>query len=81
LSLEFPSPGEGELGSRSPPLKSPADAPGVIAALLGRVSAGEIAPSEAQAIANLLEAYRRQSELADIEARLRALEDQANAKR
>jgi hypothetical protein len=32
-------------------------------------------------VAGLLEQYRRQSELADIEARLKALEEAANAKR
>jgi hypothetical protein len=58
-----------------PPLQSPQDAPGVIAGLLVKVAAGEIAPGEAKGIAGLLEAYRRQSELAGIKARLKALED------
>lgn len=57
-----------------PALTSPADAPAVAARLIEAVAVGEIAPSEAQALAGLLEAYRRQSELADLEGRLRALE-------
>ena len=57
-----------------PALTSPADGPRIAAELLGRAAAGDITPSEAQALAALLEVYRKQSELADIEARLRALE-------
>lgn len=64
-----------------PPIQSPADAPAVAARLIEAVAQGEIAPGEAQSLAALLESYRRQSELADIEARLRALEEHANAKR
>ena len=65
-----------------PPIQSPADAPAVAARLIEAVAAGEIAPGEAQSLAALLESYRRQSELADIETRLRALEEQAqHAKR
>lgn len=60
-----------------PPLQSPQDAPAVARALIEAASAGEIAPGEAQGIAGLLESYRRQSELACIEARLQALEDAA----
>jgi hypothetical protein len=60
-----------------PPIQSPADAPLVAARLIEAVAAGEIAPGEAQGLAGLLEAYRRQSELAGIEARLVALEDAA----
>ena len=57
-----------------PALTSPADGPRIAAELLGRAAAGDITPGEAQALVALLEAYRKQSELADIEARLRALE-------
>ena len=58
-----------------PPLASPSDAPAIAAALLAKAAAGELAPAEAQGLAGLLESYRRQSELADIEARLKALEE------
>jgi hypothetical protein len=57
-----------------PLLQSPQDAPGVAAALLGLAASGELTPSEAQGLAGLLEAYRRQSELAELEARIAALE-------
>jgi hypothetical protein len=60
-----------------PPLQSPQDAPAIAARLIEAASAGELAPGEAQGIAGLLESYRRQSELACIEARLKALEDAA----
>jgi len=57
-----------------PPLQSPQDAPNIAAALLGLAASGELTPSEAQGLAGLLESYRRQSELADLEQRLQALE-------
>ena len=57
-----------------PLLQSPQDAPGVAAALLGLAASGELTPSEAQGLAGLLEAYRRQSEFAELEARIAALE-------
>lgn len=58
-----------------PALRSPADGPGIAAALLAKAASGELTPCEAQGLAGLLESYRRQSELADIEARLKALEE------
>lgn len=58
-----------------PRLTSPADAPVIAAALLEKSATGELAPAEAAGLAGLLESYRRQSELADIEARLKALEE------
>ncbi len=58
-----------------PPLQSPTDGPAFAARPIEVVAAGEIATGEAQSIAGLLEACRRQRELADIEARLNALED------
>lgn len=63
-----------------PPLARPTDAPAIAASLLAKAASGELTPAEAQALATLLEAYRRQSELADFEARLTALEA-AHAKR
>lgn len=58
-----------------PSLTSPADAPAIAAALLAKTASGELTPGEAAGLAGLLESYRRQSELADIEARLKALEE------
>jgi tellurite resistance protein len=63
-----------------PPIRSPSDAPAIAARLIEAVAQGELTPSEAQGLAGLLETYRRQSELADLEARLAALEA-TNAKR
>jgi hypothetical protein len=57
-----------------PPIQSPADAPLVAARLIEAVAAGEIAPGEAQGLAALLEAFRKQTELASFEERLAALE-------
>ncbi len=57
-----------------PPLTNPTDGPKIAAALLERAASGELTPTEAQGLAALLESYRKQSELADMEARLRALE-------
>jgi len=57
-----------------PPLASPADAPAVASALLQRAASGELTPTEAQGLAALLEAFRKQTELATFEERLVALE-------
>lgn len=57
-----------------PKITKAADAPAIAAALLEKAAAGELTTTEAQGMAGLLEAYRRQSELADLEARLAALE-------
>jgi hypothetical protein len=62
-----------------PRLTSPADAPAIAAALLERAASGELTPSEAAGLASLLESYRRQSELASLEARQKALEDRLKA--
>jgi hypothetical protein len=64
-----------------PKITSPMDLPAVAARLVEATAKGEIAPGEAQSLATLLESYRKQSEFADIEVRLRALEDQANLHR
>lgn len=58
-----------------PPLTSPGDAPAVASALLAKAAGGELTPGEAQGLAALLEAFRKQTGLADIEARLKALEE------
>ena len=62
-----------------PELKAPADAPLIISALLKAVALGDLAPSEAEAVAKLVEFYRRSVETANIEARLKLVED-AHAK-
>ena len=50
------------------------DLPRITGALLAGVGDGSVTPSEATAIANLVEAHRRASELGDLAARLSAIE-------
>ena len=57
-----------------PAIASPQDAPKAALALIEAAAAGAVTPSEAAAMMSLLEGYRRQSELADIEARVSVLE-------
>jgi hypothetical protein len=57
-----------------PALTSPADGPRIAAELLERAASGELTPTEAQGLATLLEAFRRQTELANFEERLAVLE-------
>ncbi len=57
-----------------PKVESVADIPAVTAAVLEAVARGELTPSEAQAVAGLVEAHRKAVELADIEKRVAALE-------
>ena len=57
-----------------PAIETAADLPAVTAALLDGVSKGQLTPSEAQALAGLVEAHRKALETADIEIRLAALE-------
>jgi hypothetical protein len=53
------------------------DIPEALGAILEAVAGGEITPQEGQSVAGMIEAYRKGVELADIEARLTALEGQA----
>ncbi len=57
-----------------PKIEGAADLPGALAAVMGAVAAGELTPGEGQTITAMLEAYRKGLELADIEARVTALE-------
>ena len=58
-----------------PKIRGVADIPKVMEAVLKAVAQGEITPVEGQAMATMLEAYRKGVELADFEARLTALEE------
>lgn len=58
-----------------PAVKSPADVPTALCALLGAVAAGELTSAEAADLAGVVEAVRRGFEIADIEDRLRRLEE------
>ena len=57
-----------------PPVESAADTVKALGALLAAVASGELSPEEGASVAALLETNRKAIELADIEARLAALE-------
>jgi len=57
-----------------PNVKTAADLPAALAAVVAAVAAGELTPEEGQAVAAVLEMQRRGIELADHEQRLEALE-------
>jgi len=54
------------------------DIPEALGAVLKAVADGGITPQEGQAVAGMIEAYRKGVELADIDARLTALEEKAD---
>jgi hypothetical protein len=58
-----------------PPLENMTDASRAMAAVVGEMAAGAITPSEAVAVAGVLEGYRRIIETADFEQRIEALEN------
>jgi len=58
-----------------PKLEGVADIPVVLETVLKAVAHGEITPGEGQAVATMLEAYRKGVELLDFEIRLAALEE------
>lgn len=57
-----------------PTLESAADIPAVTRALLDAVAKGQLTPSEAQAVAGLVEAHRKALETEELERRIAALE-------
>jgi hypothetical protein len=57
-----------------PKIKSAADLPQALLAILEGVSQGEITPGEGQILSNILEAYRKGLEITDHEDRITALE-------
>lgn len=57
-----------------PPISTPADASGAMAGLLAAVAKGDLTPSEAQAVADLIGGYVKAVEVAHFDARLAALE-------
>jgi len=58
-----------------PKMAGGGDIPAVLIAILGAVADGKITPQEGQAVAGMIEAYRKGAELSEIEARLKALEE------
>ncbi|MGE5548416.1 MAG: DUF5681 domain-containing protein [Solirubrobacterales bacterium] len=57
-----------------PPVTSAEDASKAMAAVVAAMAAGDITPSEAAAVAGVVETYRRTVETADIERRIAELE-------
>jgi hypothetical protein len=57
-----------------PPVTGPADFTGAMNAVLSAVSAGELTPGEAKAVADLLEGARKAYETADLAERIATLE-------
>jgi hypothetical protein len=58
-----------------PPMESSADLPSVTAAVLAAVAAGQLTPSEAAALAGLVETHRRAIETAELSERISKLEE------
>ncbi|MCB2226203.1 MAG: hypothetical protein KQH53_05945 [Desulfarculaceae bacterium] len=61
-----------------PSIAGPQDAVKALSALLEAVGRGELTPTEAQAVAGLLESYRRALEVEELERRIVALEQEKN---
>lgn len=57
-----------------PPVKTAADLPAALAAITTAVASGELTTEEGAAFASLLDAQRRALEMADLAARIEALE-------
>jgi hypothetical protein len=76
----IPNARERRLSIKLPKVEGAANLPSVMARVLELVNNGELTPGEGQTIAGIIESTRKGIELADIEARLRALEDKTNAK-
>lgn len=58
-----------------PSMESISDLPKVTAALIAAVSSGEILPGEAEKLGKLIDNHRAALEIADLDVRLKALED------
>lgn len=57
-----------------PEVENTADAANTMSAVLAAVAAGGMTPNEGQAVAGVVETWRRMMETADLEARIAALE-------
>lgn len=64
-----------------PKIEGAADLPAALARIMVAVAKGEITPGEGQAIAGLLENFRKGLELVDLEARVSVLEERKEQKR
>ena len=74
LERTVPTRRERSISIELPQVDGAADILKVMSAILGAVGAGEITPSEGRELAAILENYRKGIEMAEIWARLEALE-------
>lgn len=58
-----------------PPMEGAENAAAAMGAILTSVASGELTPSEATSLAGLVDVYRKTLETAELETRLKALED------
>ena len=58
-----------------PPMEGAENAAAAMGAILASVASGDLTPSEATSLAGLVEVYRKTLETAELETRLKALED------
>uniref|UniRef100_I2PZY3 DUF5681 domain-containing protein n=1 Tax=Desulfovibrio sp. U5L TaxID=596152 RepID=I2PZY3_9BACT len=64
-----------------PVLRTASDLPKAMSVILAAVSAGEVTPSEAQALGGLVEAFRKSLDLAELELLISALEESTKEKK
>lgn len=69
-----PAPKSRRVDFKIPPLKSAADVPKALAAIVKAVAAGDLAPDEAASLSSLVERFLKAVEMADLEKRIEALE-------
>jgi hypothetical protein len=74
LDKLIPNARERRLSIKLPQVDGAANFPAVLAKVLDLVGSGELTPGEGHTMTAMLEAYRKGVELADIEARVAALE-------
>lgn len=60
-----------------PPMEGAENAATAMGAILASVASGDLTPSEATSLAGLVDVYRKTLETAELEARLKALEDRS----
>ena len=64
-----------------PKIKSVADITKLISSVMAELSSGALTPTEAKAVSDLAEVFRKALETVELEPRIRALEEQSKTKR
>lgn len=75
LDRVAPAPRERAVEFEMPKVDSVADVPAAVLAIMQAVASGAIAPGEGAQVMNMLEAYRKQVETAELAERISALEE------